>query len=84
MKCIFMDSDGICHGRYKGFKCNEEKCEDYGKYMIPEGFCAYWRDGYCKKLGIFTCDGKNKDCPYYTEYLEEEEYNLVFKEKKGH
>ena len=81
MKCIFMDDDGICHGRYKGFKCIEDKCEWYGKYMIPEGICAYWRDGYCKKLKIFTCDGKNKECPYYTDYLEEEEYKLVFEKK---
>ncbi len=76
MKCVFMDDEGICHGRYKGFKCIEEKCEDYGKYMVPEGVCAYWRDGYCKKLHIFTCDGKNKKCPYYKEYIEEEEKYL--------
>ncbi len=48
--------------------------------MIPEGICAYWRDGYCKKLKIFTCDGKNKSCDYYRDYLEEEEYKFTYGE----
>ncbi len=78
MKCLFMDEKGICHSRYNGFKCIEDKCELYGKYMIPENMCAYWRDGYCKRLRVFDCDGKNKKCPYYTEYLDEKEYRLIF------
>ncbi len=45
--------------------------------MIPEGVCAYWRNGYCKKFGIFNCDGKNKKCPEYKEYLREEELRLL-------
>jgi len=51
MKCIFKDENGICHGRYKGFKCIGERCEDYGK---------------------------NKKCPYYREWIEEEEL-ILFK-----
>ncbi len=78
VKCIFMDENGICHGRYMGFKCIEEKCENYGKAMTVKGICVYWVDGYCKKRKIFNCDGKDKSCPYYREYIDQEEYDELF------
>ncbi|NPA75132.1 MAG: hypothetical protein GXO25_03500 [Euryarchaeota archaeon] len=81
VKCIFLDSNGICHGRYMGFKCIEEKCEWYGKYFVPVGICAFWVEGYCKKLGLFNCDGKNRECPYYTEYVEQKDYDRLFRKK---
>lgn len=72
MKCAFEDLDGICHGRYRGYKCIKENCEWYGKFPVFEGKCVYFYNGYCKKRGIFDCDGKNKGCRYYKEFLEYE------------
>ncbi|MGC8585353.1 MAG: hypothetical protein ACP5RZ_03655 [Thermoplasmata archaeon] len=72
MKCAFEDENGVCHGRYRGYKCIEESCELYGKFPVLEGRCVFYDNGYCKKLGIFDCDGKNKSCKYYREYLEYE------------
>lgn len=77
MRCAFEDEAGICHGRYSGFKCIKDRCSDYGKYLLPEEFCAYFRDGYCKKLGIFSCDGKDKSCKFFTYSLEEEDTILL-------
>jgi len=76
MRCAFEDEYGFCHGPYRGFKCIGEKCKIYGKFIVPEGLCAYYRDGYCKKMKTFNCDGKNTDCPYYRTYVENEE--IVF------
>ena len=66
MKCKYADDDEICQKQYKGYKCIEEKCEDYGKYMIDNvsvcNTCKHSRDGYCKKNKRFEC---RKECLDY-------------------
>jgi len=80
-RCIFMDSDGICHGKYMGFRCIGKKCELYGKFMIDDADCAYLINGYCKKFRVFGCkyaDDKTK-CPYFKKYLEGDEKEILGK-----
>ena len=80
-KCIFMDEEGICHGKYMGFRCIGERCEIYNNkiYQMDEDECAYYINGYCKKFAVFGCrypKDKTK-CPYFKRYLEEKEKKIL-------
>lgn len=60
-KCRYMDDNGLCRGRYYGFKCIGELCEDWGRYMVSKSnlchFCVYFKDGYCEyKKALITED----------------------------
>jgi len=55
-KCRFLDQEGWCHGKYKGFKCIGDKCK-YFEAKKRVG-CKHFSEGYCEKYGRFFCPGK--------------------------
>ena len=62
--CQHLD-EGICHGKYKGFGCIEDKCQDLTKGP-KEDKCQHERDdGYCTLHKKFDCQGEN--CKDYAE-----------------
>ena len=64
--CRHLDEEGICQGKYKGFGCIGDKCQDPTRGPKLSG-CKFLRgDGYCKKHGKFECPGE-KDCYDYEE-----------------
>lgn len=63
MKCYYLQMDGRCEGRYKGFaciggKCRAEKdppCEHY----VQGFYCSKYRRFGC--VGISNCTGSVED-----------------------
>ena len=53
--CPYRDDKGICHWKYEGYGCIEEKCEYYR--MVTTGKCKYYNNGFCEKYGAFFCAG---------------------------
>ena len=51
--CRHLDEEGICQGKYKGFGCIEDKCQDptRGPKINEENI----DDGYCTKHNKFNC-----------------------------
>ena len=59
--CKHLDANGICQGKYKGFGCIGDKCQDPTRGP-RESKCRHLSgDGYCRKHGKFECPGE--ECP---------------------
>lgn len=59
--CKHLDENGLCRGKYKGFACIGDRCQDptRGPGAVK---CRHGRaDGYCMKHRKFECRGE--DCP---------------------
>lgn len=56
MRCVHLEEDGRCSGRYKGFGCIGERCR-----ADKEPPCPHYVDGfYCRRFGRFGCVGLSK------------------------
>lgn len=63
--CKHLDEEGICQGKYKGFGCIEDKCQDPTRGPKTNK-CKHERDdGYCTLHKKFSCKGE--DCVDYEE-----------------
>jgi len=61
--CRHLGEDGKCLGRYTGFGCIGDRCQDPTRGPRAAG-CKWGRaDGYCSKHRKFECKGE--DCPEY-------------------
>lgn len=67
MHCKFIDSKGICTGKYQGYACIKKQCPSQQEAMACE-----FRDrsgDYCKKYNRFGCVGK-ESCSSLADYLD--------------
>ncbi|GEM_PF-3017080 len=56
LQCMYLDENGMCTGRYRGFACLENRCPFYERIIKNE--CPFRRgDGYCTVYGRFYCPG---------------------------
>jgi hypothetical protein len=67
LHCKFIDSKGICTGKYQGYACIKKQCPSQQEAMACE-----FRDrsgDYCKKYNRFGCVGK-ESCSSLADYLD--------------
>ena len=56
MKCFYLQKDGRCSGRYKGFACIGTKCR-----ADKDPPCEHYDQGfYCRKFQRFGCVGQSR------------------------
>lgn len=64
LRCLYLQKDGKCSGRYKGFACIGDRCKA-DKEACPH----YDRGFYCTKFGRFGCVGMSRCGETVDEYL---------------